>query len=174
MKYPVIYVHQLMGVFKHGKIVETLSIEIQIDEAFLADDPALRKGYLAQLIQDAYHAIEGQQIVAQATQIKAGGKIYMLFKSNLDKRLLKAQLQQLVNELSEKVNGYEASLRYGLFQSLLKIKGKDLFLRAMQEGEPLEETSDGIKYQVLVPNKKRSATNYLTTLKQYQLLHEKR
>lgn len=175
MKYPVIYVRRAFGTFKHGKTAMTLSIRWRVEESFLKEEPQLRESYLKQLTKDAYRAIEGQQIIAQATMITAGTEDYLLFTSNLDARILKRQMQQLVNELASLLAGNEVSLQYALFISLLKIKGKDLFLRAAKEGELLEQ-SDIVeeKAQRLLPSQSRSTTNYLTPLSQYRRLWNNR
>ena len=169
MKYPVIYVHHQLGTFKHGKVVETLYIDFQVEETFFNEEQSLRKKYLIQLVNDAYRAVEGQQVIAQATLTQVEDKAYIIFTSNLDKRLLKMQLQQIINELSQKLEGYSVSMNYAVFQSLLKIKGKDLFFHALKEGEPLSE-SDVVKknQKTLFPNQQRVATNYLTSLQQFQ------
>ena len=162
MKYPVIYVHHQFGTFKHGKTAQTLSIELEVEESFLQEDPQLRQGYLKQLTKDAYHTIEGQQVIAQASRVRVEGKDYLLFTSNLD------PLQQIVDELAVRLEGYAVSLQAALFRSLLKIEGKDLFLHAAKEGEPLGQSDIVARTRKELRPQGRGTTNFLTSLAQYQ------
>ena len=168
MKYPDSYVHQQFGTFKHGKTAQTLSIELEVEESFLQEDPQLRQGYLKQLTKDAYHTIEGQQVIAQASRVQVEGKDYLLFTSNLDPRLLKRQLQQIVDELAVRLEGHAVSLQAALFRSLLKIEGKDLFLHATKEGEPLGQSDIVARTRQELRPQGRGTTNFLTSLAQYQ------
>lgn len=169
MKYPVIYVHNQLGVFKHGKVVGTLAASLEAEDRFLEEDPQLRKAYLDRVNKDMMRALEGQFVIAQATRINVEGKEYLMFKDNLDQRMLKQQLQMLVNEFSNKAQGYQVTLRYAVFKSLLKIKDRDLFLAAMKEGEPLGQSNIAEeKSVVLKVNQSRAMTNYLTPLSLFQ------
>ena len=163
MKYPVIYVHHQFGTFKHGKTAQTLSIELEVEESFLQEDPQLRQGYLKQLTKDAYHTIEGQQVIAQASRVQVEGKDYLLFTSNLDPRLLKRQLQQIVDEMAVRLEGHAVSLQAALFRSLLLVKGKPAgMLKATKEGDPIHQSNAIAENAVLLkPDGRKVATNYL-------------
>ena len=95
MKYPVIYVRNVMGVHKHNSISYALHMRIVSGET----EDELRAAYLKKLLSQLYHTVEGLFVVAQAQIVKNDNDPFILFTSNLDQRMLKMQLQTLANEL---------------------------------------------------------------------------
>ena len=158
MKYPVIYVKNVMGVHKHNSISYALHMRIVGDET--GDE--LRAAYLKKLLSQLYHTIAGLFVVAQGEIIKNDGDPFILFTTNLDQRQLKMQLQTLANELSERA-GDSVQLEYALFRSLLLVKDGPVGLfKAAKEGKPVHQ-SDALKECALLlkSDGRKVTTNYL-------------
>ena len=163
MKYPVIYVKNLMGVHKHSSVSYALHLRIVSDEA----EDEQRAAYQKKVLTQMYHMVENQFVVAQSKIVENDGDLFVLFTSNLDQRMLKQQLQILANELGARL-GPGTQLEYALFRSLLKIEGKDLFLHAAKEGEPLGQSDIVARTRQELRPQGRGTTNFLTSLAQYQ------
>ena len=119
MKYPVIYVKNLMGVHKHSSVSYALHLRIVSDEA----EDEQRAAYQRKVLTQMYHMVENQFVVAQSKIVENDGDLFVLFTSNLDQRMLKQQLQILANELGARL-GPGTQLEYALFRSLLLVKGE--------------------------------------------------
>ena len=129
MKYPVIYVKNLMGVHKHSSVSYALHLRIVSDEA----EDEQRAAYQKKVLTQMYHMVENQFVVAQSKIVENDGDLFVLFTSNLDQRMLKQQLQILANELGARL-GPGTQLEYALFRSLLLVKGKPAgMLKATKE-----------------------------------------
>ena len=139
MKYPVIYVKNLMGVHKHSSVSYALHLRIVSDEAEDEQRAAYQKKVLTQMYD-----------------------LFVLFTSNLDQRMLKQQLQILANELGARL-GPGTQLEYALFRSLLLVKGKPAgMLKATKEGDPIHQSNAIAENAVLLkPDGRKVATNYL-------------
>ena len=152
MKYPVIYVKNLMGVHKHSSVSYALHLRIVSDEA---EDEQ-------KVLTQMYHMVENQFVVAQSKIVENDGDLFVLFTSNLDQRMLKQQLQILANELGARL-GPGTQLEYALFRSLLLVKGKPAgMLKATKEGDPIHQSNAIAENAVLLkPEGRKVATNYL-------------
>ena len=158
MKYPVIYVRNVMGVHKHNSISYALHMRIVSEET----EDELRAAYLKKLLSQLYHTVEGLFVVAQAQIIKNDDDPFILFTTNLDQRMLKMQLQTLANELGERA-GASVQLEYALFRSLLLVKDRPVgLLKAAKEGEPVRQSNAIAEHAVLLrPDGRKVTTNYL-------------
>ena len=158
MKYPVIYVKNLMGVHKHSSVSYALHLRIVSDEA----EDEQRATYQRKVLTQMYHMVENQFVVAQSKIVENDGDLFVLFTSNLDQRMLKQQLQILANELGARL-GPGTQLEYALFRSLLLVKGKPAgMLKATKEGDPIHQSNAIAENAVLLkPDGRKVATNYL-------------
>ena len=86
MKYPVIYVKNLMGVHKHSSVSYALHLRIVSDEA----EDEQRAAYQKKVLTQMYHMVENQFVVAQSKIVENDGDqtydilYYILIKQNGD------------------------------------------------------------------------------------------
>ena len=90
MKYPVIYVKNLMGVHKHSSVSYALHLRIVSDEA----EDEQRAAYQRKVLTQMYHMVENQFVVAQSKIVENDGDLFVLFTNTVSHKMVKCALDE--------------------------------------------------------------------------------
>ncbi len=168
--YPVVKVKQLPKGYYHCKVVWAAQIRLSCCEAFFAQgNQVMREAYLKQALSEMYQALDISFVGAQGSRIEHEGSSFMLFKSNIDRRLLQTFIASLCRELNDYCD-HQLQFEWMMMEVLTYIEGREpSLLGSFKMKKPLlesEEYQNG--FHPVVIHDRGGYAKYLTSWKEFK------
>ena len=168
MKLKVLYVKQLPAYYKQSSDAEVLHLRFAKEDAFIKkdDNEKSRKQYLESIKAGICEEIKNVNMVARPEAVKVNGEYFVIFKSNLDKRMLEVQLRNLILEMNEYTGGL-LSFSYVLQTLMIMEEGKEPSLfGALKMGEDYFK-SEPTKIHEINTEATKSRTKFFPSYEEY-------
>ena len=139
--YPVIYATCTQGtLYHHCSVNPTLYFSLLPNEERMASDP-MYKAYMEDIIEnELLQAIVNKFIMSQPLIVKNDHVPFVMFKGNLDKKVLELFLKAILDEL-EFATKASITAKYGMVDTIfMEIGKKPTMLKAARVGEKLTHT----------------------------------
>lgn len=169
MKYPILRIKKATSLFKHGSKAMAFHFGYNSAES---DDLSWNR-YRTYLIDEVAKALEGQFVINQATIIKSNNETFVVFKENVDLKILESFVKGLMHNLDECLEGKE-KFHYALLKVMILEDGKNVSIfNANKVGEDVLKSEQYVKAKVNEdPSKYSSKVNYLIPYDLYLKNHK--
>ena len=139
--YPALYVTCTQGtLYRHCSVNPTLYFSLLPNEERMASDP-MYKEYMEDIIKnELLQAIVNKFIISQPLIVTNDHVPFVIFKGNIDKKVLELYLKAILDEL-EYATKASITAKYGMVDTIfLEIGKKPTMLKATKIGEKLTQT----------------------------------
>ncbi|WP_273476975.1 hypothetical protein [Faecalicoccus acidiformans] len=172
-QYPVLYATKTKGTFfKHCSINSTLYFEMIKDENRAATDADYNL-YMDAIVDECYDALIHKFITSQPLKVTNDKIPFLIFKSNIDMRLVKMFCQAILDEVYEST-GIDHQAKY--------LELKTMFMQMDKDPSPLKINKVGQKLtqssifqdemQILEGSHQKIDSGIITPFKEYILLKQ--
>lgn len=169
MKLNVLYVKKLPISYKQCAQATALHLCIQEEEKFIEEgDQNLRKKYLTYIKESICEEIKNANMVARPDMVKVNGEYFVLFKSNIDKRMLATLIKNLLLECNEYTDNL-LTFAYSTPELMIMEEGKDpTILGSLKMGEDYFKANQDEKLQFIDTKAAKSRTKYFKSFQEYK------
>lgn len=173
MKCKVLFVKKLPDSYKQCNIANALHLKFEKEDEFIEQsDSALRKKYLTFMKERICEEIKNANMIARADVVKVNNEYFVIFKSNLDKRLLQTLLRNLLLEFNEYTQG-TLDLSYAIQDLMIMQEGKDpTILGSFKMGDDYLKTYTKEKFKQVDVSGTKSRTKYFPSFEEYKKENE--
>lgn len=173
MKYKVLYVKKLPDSYKQCNIASSLHLKFENEDKFSEQsDSTLRKKYLSFMKERVCEEIKNANMIARPDIVKVNHEYFVLFKSNLDKRLLETLIRNLLLELIEYTQG-DLEISYAIQDLMIMQIGKDpTILGSFKMGEDYLKTDTKNNFKQIDVTATKKRTKYFPSFVEYKKENE--
>ena len=139
--YPALYATYTQGtLYRHCSVNPTLYFKLLPDEERMASDP-MYKGYMEDIIKnELLQSITNKFILSQPLIVTNDHIPFLIFKGNVDKKVLELYLKAILDEL-EYATKSPILAKYGMTETIfMEIGKRPTMLKAGRIGEKITQT----------------------------------
>lgn len=162
MKYPVIKLDFIPYGFKHSTVCEAFHIDYQVMDDTYRD-------YIEFVKNQVIAYLEGIFIATSITLIEKDERIIMIYRSNMDQRTLKVQLNKILQEVKYYTNN-KVVLSYGMNKVLLLQSNQTANMMQIHKmGDMYAQHELYTKNKTIIEDKlDNKNVNYITSVENYK------
>ncbi|MGX8852767.1 hypothetical protein [Amedibacillus sp. YH-ame10] len=171
MKHSILRVNSLPNLYKHCSKIQLLHIELQNNG--VDDDPAFVQAYLDYVREQMYSSIEGNNVTAQASKVISRNESFVIFKSNVNKRMMLDELHALFAELAEYCDN-KIAIFYQFMDATIYLDGKAASIFHNVDGkDEIQNVEAYITGKIEYDGKARPRGKHLSTMSQYHDIYDR-
>ncbi|MGX8832708.1 hypothetical protein ACWG0P_00750 [Amedibacillus sp. YH-ame6] len=171
MKHSILRVNSLPNLYKHCSKIQLLHIELQ--NYGVDDDPAFVQAYLDYVREQMYSSIETNNVTAQATKVISRIESFVIFKSNVNTRMMLDTLHALFAELSEYCDN-KVEISYQFTGAIIYLDGKAASLFHKVDGkDEIQDDESYLTNKIGYDGKAKPRGKYLLSMSQYHDIYDR-
>lgn len=170
MKCPILKIKSLPNLYKHCTTVDVL--HIQISDYHISEDMDFADAYITYILQQLYASIESNFLTAFASRVISHGETYIVFKSNITKKILFSFIHALFAELDLYCN-QNVTISYQYLSAILFVEGRNVTMfKTNKLGDDLQDSEAFTTSTVVYDHSAKPRGKQLFTMSEYQNLYK--